>query len=427
MTTPVGAGRLPAGKAEPGATTRLSRPELRPLVEELARRLGDGALPSGISLRRLPPETFGTLADLLGLDRLQHNRSQLAVPRLLTALGLADVEQLRRAVEAVVGPLPHPRTDRRAERDKREELWAWLSQEAASLPLGGGTDRMAAWAAAQRARGARGGVETHRKRLQHALAVLRRLPADGVMLSVLAAEAAGGPHALDHGRTVAGIVLDAAARALDQPAPSNAEETRRLWESAGVSPDPLSSTVTCLGLPGDDASPLGAWLTAAAINAEPVVLSLANLRRWPRPPLPEDMAVYVVENPALLAEAAQLCWPGPPLVCSSGRPTVAVVTLLRQLGQAGARLYQHADFDPTGVAITAWLEQRAGTTPWRMGSEDYLGAVRSQREDRVAICGVIPETPWDPCLHDAMNEEAVAVYEEELRADLLGSVRRVLS
>ena len=386
-------------------------------------RLEDGAAPSSISLRRLPPEAFGALADLLGLDHLLHNRKRLAVPRLLAALGLADLEELVRSVEAVVGPLPHPRSDRRAERDRRQGLWAWLDQEAATLTLGAGTGRMGAWAAGQRARGARGGVEVHRKRLQYALAVLRRLPADGVPLSVLAAEAAGGPHALDHGRTLAGIVLDAVAIALDQPHPSNAEETRLLWESVEVAPDPLSSTVTCLGVPGDDASPLGAWLRAAAMNAEPVVLSLANLRRWPRTPLPEDMGVYVVENPALLAEAAHLRWTGPPLVCSSGRPTVAVVTLLRQLGQAGARLYQHADFDPAGVAITAWLTERAGTTPWRMNSEDYLAAVTSNREDGIAISGVIPDTPWDPRLCEAMKKEAVAVYEEELRGDLLGSLR----
>ena len=48
----------------------------------------------------------------------------------------------------------------------------------------------------------------------------------------------------------------------------------------------------------------------------------------------------------------------------------------------------------------------------------------SQREDRNVISGVVPDTPWDPRLHDAMNEQAVAVYEEELPADLLGSVRR---
>ena len=98
-----------------------------------------------------------------------------------------------------------------------------------------------------------------------------------------------------------------------------------------------------------------------------------------------------------------------------------MVTLLRQLGGAGAARAQHADFDAGGLSITSWLAGRAGTTPWRMTAEDYLAAVAA-RADRVPLTGRLPPSPWDPALLDGMAEHAVAVHEEELRGDLLSAM-----
>ncbi len=53
---------------KPGA--QLGRPELAPLVDELARRYGDGPPPATITLRNLTIEQRGALADLLGDARL---------------------------------------------------------------------------------------------------------------------------------------------------------------------------------------------------------------------------------------------------------------------------------------------------------------------------------------------------------------------
>jgi hypothetical protein len=66
--------------------------------------------------------------------------------------------------------------------------------------------------------------------------------------------------------------------------------------------------------------------------------------RWPLGALSSAQHAFVVENPSVVAEAAGRMWSGPVLVCSSGRPTVAVVTLLRQLQGEGAALNQHADY-----------------------------------------------------------------------------------
>lgn len=392
--------------------TALERPALRPLVDELARRLADGQVPATVTV---PDACRPAVADLLGLDRVPGNGRRLGVARLLQALGLSDVEALRHTVESVAGPLPQPAARRRADLERRAALWSWLAEEATGVTLGGSLDR---WVDAQRARGPRGGVDRRRRQLEQALAVLRRLPVDGLPLASLAADEAGDPHGLDRGRPLAAAVLDAVAVATGQARPASAEDARLLWESVGVAPDPLSSTVTAVGLPGDD-SPLGAWLHAARDASEPVTLTLANLRRWPRPPLPPDRPVFVVENPSLLAEAAGARWDGPPLICSSGQPTVAVLTLLRQVGGAGTPLYQHADFDPAGLAITAWLQQRAGTIPWRMTAADYRSAVRPG----AAAFSAVPPTPWDPALGQAMSERRVAVYEEDVRHAILTAAR----
>ncbi len=402
------------------STGALSRPELRPLVDALAARFGAGDAPVRVTVRGLPLPTQHAVADLLGTDRLPG--SVVRVERLVAALRLGSVAELRAAVEAVRGPLPDRRADRAAQRAARAELWDWLAGQAGTVSLGG-LDR---WYAAQRALGVRGGVAAHRRRLESALAVLRTLPADGVPLAALAADQAGDPHALDHGRLLAGIVLDAIARVLDLPPPIDAESVRTLWESVGVVPDPLSSTVLALGVSGAPDTPLGRWLAEAAECGEPVVLTLASVRRWPLPPLPRGVPAYVVENPSLVAAAVAGGWSGPPLICSAGRPTIAVVTLLRQLGAAGAVRYQHADFDPAGLAITAWLAERAGTVPWRMGGGDYLAALAAVRRGlaRPRLDVPIPATPWDPALGAALARERVPIYEEDVRVALLDAMRQ---
>ncbi|MDQ4070236.1 MAG: DUF2399 domain-containing protein, partial [Actinomycetota bacterium] len=238
--------------------------------------------------------------------------------------------------------------------------------------------------------------------------VLASLPADGVGLASLAADLLGDAHALDRGRPTASYVLDAVAAIRGRSRATDAEGARLLWEEVGVVPDPLSSTVLVLGL-------------RPAAAEEPVVLTLDQLRRRPVPPLPAGDLAFIVENPALVSEAVARGWSGPPLVCSSGRPSIAVITLLRQLGAHGATLAQHADFDAGGLRITSWLAERAGTTPWRMTAADYLAAVALPR-DRVPFRGRLPPSPWDPALQGAMETRGVAVHEEELRGELLSAM-----
>ncbi len=407
------------------AAERLGRPELSSLVDELARRYGAGDPAASVSLRNLTGAARQALADLLASDRVPGAAARLPVARLAAALGLASPEDLRAVVQLLRGPLPDRRSGRAAELAARDELWEWFAREVAGLRLGTGPGSFGTWVASQRGAGARGGVAAHRARLESALAVLARLPADGVPLAVLASDAAGDPHALDHGRALAALVLDGASSALGLERPADAEAARALWEHLGVAPDPYSSTVLALGLRPRCAGPLAAWLGAAADAGEPAVLTLSHLRRWPLPPLQPGEALFVVENPSLLAHVAGLPggWAGPALVCSSGRPTVAVVTLLRQLVADGATLHQHADLDPSGLSITAWLAERAGTVPWRMGEADYRSALSRLGSGAGALAGTVPPTPWDVGLGEAMRAERRVVYEEQLRSQLVEAMQ----
>jgi uncharacterized protein (TIGR02679 family) len=397
-----------------GAAGPLDRPGLAPLWAELARRFGDGPPPVSITLRALSLGQRQALADLLGLDRLPGATARLRVDRVAAACRVADHDGLRALVEQRLGPI----TDRRAARVEvqraKEEFWAWFGRAAARVPLAAADPELVGpWVDAARAAGIPGGdLEAHRRRLDHALTVLAALPADGVGLASLAADLLGDAHALDRGRPTAGYVLDAVAAVRGRLRATDAEGARLLWEEVGVVPDPLSSTVLVIGLRPADAD-------------EPAVLTLSQLRRRPFAALPPGHVAFVVENPALLSEAAARGWSGPPLICSSGRPSIAVVTLLRQLGAGGATLAQHADFDAGGLSITKWLSDRAGTTPWRMTPADYLGALAVAR-DRVPLGTRLPPSPWAPALRDAMVEHGVAVHEEELRVELLSAIGRDL-
>ena len=397
------------------AAARLERPELTALVDELARRFGEG-IPASVSVHALDDAGLGALADLLGADQLPMRARRLSVTRLTTALGLENVDELRATVEVLRGPIPDRRAHRAGVAAEREALWSWFATAVEDL---GERHHLEGWATRVRQAGLRGGIDQHRHRLESAVAVLGCLPADGTTLAALASDLLGDPHALDRGRSVAALVVDALAGPRVDGTARDAETVRSAWERAGVAPDVLSSTTLVLGLRPPADHPIGPHLRAAADASEPVVLTLGQLRRWPLPPLAADSVAFVVENPSVVAEAARRRWAdGPALICSSGRPTVAVVTLVRQLGAAGATILQHADFDEAGIAITGWLAERAATQPWMMDGPSYHAAVAAGH-GQVSLTNATPPTPWDPSLAELMDASRVAIYEEALRDQLI--------
>ena len=402
-----------------GAARRLGRPGLRPVVEALLTRYRAGDEPSRLTLSGLSEDERHAIADLFGVAHRPGADHRLSVDRLLHALGLDDPDRLRAAVVELGGPIENRRAVREEARAERAALWVWFESEVVTIDvLAGAADE---WIGDVRRRGMRGGVERHRQRLDRVSAVLRALPSPGEPLALFSQRVLGNPHALDPGHTVPAVVLAALAAVSGELRPGDAEGVRRLWERFGVAPDPLSSTVLALGLTPTDGHALRELFERSAVASEPIVLTLAQLRRWPVPAVEPGGLVCVVENPSLVAAAASRRWTGPPLVCSSGRPTVAVVALIRQLLAAGATALQHADFDAAGLAITQWLTDRAGTSPWRMSAADYRAAAP---RDGVAL-RTLPPTGWDDELRAAMEAMGVAVFEEQLCAALLDELASV--
>ncbi len=180
--------------------------------------------------------------------------------------------------------------------------------------------------------------------------VWRELPGPAgstVLLTVLAADALGDPHALDKGSAVAAGVL----RLLGVDVPAAAQAWRAAWEEAGVVCDPVSSRVLVLNLVlhGDAAA---CRLTGAA-GPEPLWLTWRSLSGSFGCDAPD---VHVCENPSVLIAAAdRLGADALPLVCTNGRPSTAVRRLLTALADGGATIHARADDDPAGRDIVAAL------------------------------------------------------------------------
>ncbi len=281
---------------------------------------------------------------------------------------------------------------------------------------------------------------------EQAARVLGALPGQGQPRASLAAQCLGNAHALDLGQPVATLVLAGLRQAardarppsrtypvaagvdesetgigtgprsgtdIDNPSDSEAEPNesiRAQWAAQGISVNELARPALGLNLPH-------AGCTA---DGQPRYWSLRHLLREPPAWAVAQRAVFVCENPNLLAMAADALGPRcAPLVCSDGMPAAAQRALLAQLRTAGATLRYHGDFDWPGIAIANRVLQDCGAQPWRMGTADYLAAVACAAADaRAPLRGKAVSAAWDSTLGAAMQAAHCAVAEEAL-ADVL--------
>lgn len=251
----------------------------------------------------------------------------------------------------------------------------------------------------------------------------RALPVDGIPLGVLAARLFGDAHALDPKTPLGPLAVGLAAAATGRP-PGNGSRWRRdAWQSCGVVVDELSSTVLALGLPGGLTSPTARALASLGEAGQPVVLTYRQLAVDDIGRAPS--LVSVCENPAVIAAAADRFGTGAgavPLVCVNGQPGAAVIRLLTQLVDGGARLRYHGDFDVGGLAIARTVARSVPWSPWRFGETDYRTACESSLATSV-FTGAVGDTPWDAGLAGAMEELRLRVEEESVLADLLDDLR----
>jgi uncharacterized protein (TIGR02679 family) len=248
----------------------------------------------------------------------------------------------------------------------------------------------------------------------------RPVDAPPVALPALAAHITGDTKALNHGTTLATVIMRALALREGITRPASAAQRRELWDLSDVIVDDLASRVLVLNLAAQGDG-LAEWLTGAARYGTPFQVTLHQLDVHPIRLRPAR--IFACENPAVLRRACTELGPAcPPLICAEGQPSTAFHKLARIAVASGGELAYHGDFDWPGVAITTRVIDRHGARPWRMTASDYLLGVKAS-DTPVALAGDPVATPWEPELHETMRATGRAIYEEtvadQLLADLL--------
>lgn len=367
-----------------------------------------------IVLRGLTARQSDAVAGLLGVRRPVDGTLRVRLEDLDRAL---QTSAAGAGLAEVLGELGGPLVDRRAAGARREAARRRAFDELGAHPAVAGEPRLSGWLETVRGSGLAkrlaGGAEAHALRCAlDALAAVQRTAGAVLRLPVLAAEVTGDAHGLDRGRPAGTLAVHALSRLAGDPFPRDAAGWRRTWDRVGVACDDLSCDVLVSNLPG--------W------PDEPLRLTLRQVSGWD-PPAGAAAPVFVCENPAVLAAAADTMGPGgPPVVCVDGVPSTAGRVVLERLRSAGWALAYHGDFDWRGLAIARVLARAVEVTPWRYGAADYCRAVEAGM-GTVELAGKPVDSPWDPALAPAMAAAGVAVYEEQVVGALLddlGTARR---
>lgn len=404
----------------------LGDPNLAWVLDAIRRQYGRGdtVLAGAVSLRS------PTQAQREAVDRLLGRRptSGKTIVVRLDQLGRLVVharmaETLQEAVEALAGPL----VDQRAMRSQSDAQWASLFADAANS-LGDDPLRRS-WLDGIRSGGllrrlSGGDFERANSLMNSAVAIVNRLPEQGILLARLAAEVAGDSHALDAGSPLCSLTIRAAALIAGEEQWSSTEARRRCWDAVGVVCDELSAPVLVLNLCGDDRSLTGKTLSLFAEHGEPCRLTTGLLIRhpWFPPAINALSPVYVCENRNVLAAAARsLGRRSSPVVCIDGQPSTAAHLLLSSLSRAGVQLRYHGDFDWGGIRIANLAMRRYGAQLWRMSAGDYIAAART---GGVRLAGNPVAAEWDEALSNAMCSKRMAVHEERIVALLLQDLDR---
>lgn len=410
----------------------LGGPDTAWLVDRIRRRLAEGKPLDGIvTLTRASADQRRAVELLLGRAPGAGHSLSVRLSELDAALRASEAcpEGLAAAVVALIGPV----TDRRSTAEAQRLAW-----ESALRPLDECArlrPELAEWRAEVETTGLLKRLSGDDARAAATLSasaarVVAELPSQGIGLAVLAARTAGDAHALDGGRPLGALVFSAvrALAGLTARQTATPGERRAAWAAVGVARDELSSRVLVLGLPSEPGTcepqhPTGRILAAASDGGEPAVLTLRQLTRDnPRFGI-GDGTVFVCENPAVVAAAADELGPAcPPLVCVEGQLSAAARTLLARLADQGARFAYHGDFDWGGVRIATTVFRLVGTWPWRFDETSYLAAL-DRGHGSPLTTGVPADTPWDPRLRETIARRGLRVEEEHLLDLLITDLR----
>ncbi len=405
---------------------------LRLRMRRYFERVDNGASGDVLALTQLSATEHEALALLTGRPSRPSQSVRIDVKQLdatLAEVGIAG--SLRVALELIDGPI----VNRAAQRNGIQAQWDSVTNDARwQVALSDWVVTPVAIRLLKRL--ARQNPTIGQQLLERADVVLRRLPANGIPLSQLAAETLGNAHALDDGEPTATIAL-AAWRHLERRQTSSVnllenndtqddcqlpqERVRDIWARCGVLVNELARPVLFLNLP------VAGHGTNEETPGEPAYLSLRRLLRNPPVWTVDGVTVFVCENPNLVAIAAErMGIASAPLVCTDGMPAAAQRTLLTQLELAGARLMYHGDFDWPGLQIANHVIRTWQMNPWRFGAKDYEVAVANAPHTRHNLSGVCVAASWDLALMPAMQRHGIAIAEEAVAASLLEDLYQIV-
>lgn len=381
----------------------LGGPGLGELRERLRRRYELGRTNDAFTLATVSAHERRALEGLLGRRARRSGSMQLSMTELNAALARAGLaSSLRDALEQLDGPI----RDIAGERADRAARWDAAFASCKTAPVSALVGQSAGRGLVKRLSGAN--PDRGQSLLEAATRVISCLPATGVPLSHLAAQVLGDSHALDEGRPAATLVL-AALRGAEIE-----ERPRDVWAKWGVLVGELASPALALNLSAITETSGGRLVQKALESGEPLHLSLRMLLRAPPRWEVRGRKVFVCENAAVVAMAAdRLGTRCAPLVCTDGMPSAAQRVLLGQLAAANATLLYHGDFDWPGLTIANFVMRSFKAQPWRFGSDDYVAVSGRPLE------GTLVAADWDSALAAKMEQRGCALDEEAVVEVLL--------
>jgi uncharacterized protein (TIGR02679 family) len=265
--------------------------------------------------------------------------------------------------------------------------------------------------------------------IRHVAALLNQLPgpASPERLALFAQRTSGDPHNLDPGRPAGRLLLqalsDLARTNIPLPGQGRVQELH-LYQNAGLLVDTISSNVAVFHLSSAtnlDGSP-DPFITAAGPRI--LLLPLCQLLQW-QALAPATPDIYVIENPQVFEEVIASLQANhntsstlPTLVCTSGWPSVASLTLLDLLLTASPAnlLHYSGDFDLKGLQIAAYLIERYPQRchPWHIDPPAYTHAMQADgiaaQERDLQMLDALPAI-FAP-LVEVMQEQRKWAYQE---------------
>lgn len=242
-----------------------------------------------------------------------------------------------------------------------------------------------------------------------------------IRLAVLSTHMTGNPHAFDMNTPSGRLLLYALCYMRGKSVPTNTEEMMQILYEHRILRDDLSSQVVVSGIFGKKTG--CGWEIGS--KKEVIGLPLRTVVKYTdfEPFLQEGCfnRVWMVENPAVFSSLLDR-WeheygrsPFPPLVCSSGQFSLAVLALCDRLVSAGCQLHYSGDFDPEGfqMAVRLWRRYGAGNVAfWRYTVEDYVSAAQDIH---------IEEWRWNNLRKLVVEDE-----NQELPTDLVKTIQTAL-